>query len=83
MGLMPTLPLEYDDNGDVRDKDNHEGDHEEDDYSDAESCCSDKSLDSPNWEPMETDESDVITSEGIPITIDLYSWYFVLYSEHF
>jgi len=73
---MPTLPLEYNDDGDVRDEDNHEGDHEEDDYSDVESCCSAR-------EPMETDESDVITSEGIPILIDLYSWYFVLYNEHF
>ena len=35
-----------------------------------ESCYSDTSLDSPNWEPMETDESDAITSEGIPIFID-------------
>ncbi|XP_065901916.1 uncharacterized protein [Dysidea avara] len=59
IGLMPTLPLENDDDDDVAGEDNHE----DDDYSDVESCYSDTSLDSPNWEPMETDESDVITSE--------------------
>ena len=67
---MPTLPLENDD--DVAGEDNREDEdnHEDDDYSDVESCYSDISLDSPNWEPMETDESYVITSEGIPIFID-------------
>ena len=75
---MPTLPLENDDEDDVAGEDNHE----DDDYSDVESCYSDTSLDSPNWEPMETDESDVITSEGIPIFID-YTQGSLFCSENF
>ena len=63
---MPILPLEIDDD-DVAGEDNHE----DDDYSDVESCYSNTSLDSPNWEPMETDESDVITSEGYQFSLTI------------
>ena len=56
---MPTLPLESNDGVNEA-----EGD-EPHDNSDTESCCSyASSIDSPEWEPLEIDENDVIITQG-------------------